>query len=76
MHEIRRIRLNRRLYTKDGRRIGNALATGCTISPIGVLYTVITDYGNTLKLTYKEVHKLFYLGTRAGKDHKNYVRTK
>lgn len=76
MHKIKHIRLNRRLLTKDGRVIGNAITTACESSPIGILYTVVTDYGNILKLTYDEIHEWFYLGQRAGKDHKNYVRTK
>lgn len=57
------------LYTKDGRRTGNAhivevdlnhtyVNTGITVD----LYTIITDAGNYICMTTEELHSAFYLG--------------
>ena len=46
------------LYTKDGRKTGNAIIG--EIYDDG-LYSIRTDYGNDCKLDIQEIRKLFYI---------------
>lgn len=49
--------VNTILHTKDGREIGNAIV----IKNEGNFNIVKTDYGNEVKLTDREIEKLFYV---------------
>lgn len=50
------------LYTKDGRRIGNAIVTGSyPHDKLGTVYFARTDFGNKVVLTEKEIHDEFYV---------------
>ena len=51
------LRVNKVLYTKDGRIMGNAFI----IDKTGSIYTIKTDYGNILALNEKQINELFYL---------------
>ncbi len=53
---MKQIKMNTILYTKDGRKIGNAIVTNI----IGNFYELKTDYGNSLKLNSQELRELFY----------------
>ena len=64
------IQINTTLRTKDGRKVGNAIVRhfhqGFSL--------IMTDYGNHMKLTERELNELFYIGKLAefGK-HKHYL---
>jgi hypothetical protein len=69
---------NRMLFTKDGRKTGNALIV-TRIEPEPSFpdyrYKIITDYGDEAILTMREICTLFYSTTpRADKTHKHYVK--
>lgn len=49
------------LYTKDGRSIGNARVTGAFDQGELRCYGIVTDFGNTAKLTAREIQSAFYL---------------
>lgn len=57
------LKINQVLYTKDGRRTGNAIiiyyheATPNTLET----WSLKTDYGNTLRLSEKEIFDWYYL---------------
>ena len=68
--------INTALYTKDGRRLGNALIVGYGRDPDGEpAYTVKTDYGNELKMTAEQIESTFYLGSVCSASHKHYRGT-
>jgi hypothetical protein len=49
------------LFTKDGRKTGNAIVTGKEfIDGFGEVYFCRTDFGNTLRLTTAELVRNFY----------------
>lgn len=54
------------LYTKDGRKIGNAVIIQIENSPaipeLGILATIMTDFGNVATLTTREIEGVFYIG--------------
>ncbi|MEA3212451.1 MAG: hypothetical protein QOE70_5508 [Chthoniobacter sp.] len=53
------------LHTRDGRKVGNAIVTRRKRHPVlGRLYAIETDFGNTAKLTLRELHELFHVGKR------------
>lgn len=55
------LNVNDKLYTKDGRKIGNAIVTKIRDhKDLGTLYLAITDYGNSCLLTLDEIETLFY----------------
>lgn len=58
------------LFTKDGRKIGNAIAKKS--QSVDDMYIVTTDYGNKARLTTAEIHEWFYIGDKAEPDHKHY----
>ena len=47
--------INTILYTKDGRKIGNAIVTGRE----GYYWEITTDYGNKVRLTSEKIDELF-----------------
>lgn len=51
------LNINQILYTKDGREIGNAIVH--EIHQSGNV-TIITDYGNHVRLTEDDLDSLFY----------------
>lgn len=59
------LELNTVLYTKDGRKIGNAIV----IKIDREIITIKTDYGNNLTMTYRDVEDLFYFDF----DNENFV---
>lgn len=72
-----KLKVNSILYTKDGRKIGNALiiATRNSEHIKEKIYDAITDYGNTLSLTKREVKEYYHKDVgKASKDHKHYVK--
>ena len=52
--------VNTPLFTKDGRRIGNAIIIGCNNDA----FQIKTDYGNEMTLTEEEIKQEFYLPTQ------------
>lgn len=63
------LELHRQLYTKDGRRLGNAFITkiGFTLASIADFkpepcYTVLTDAGSEVRMIESEIHEYFYIG--------------
>lgn len=56
------------LYTRDGRKTGNAICRSFNWErPI----VCVTDYGNIMRLTYQELTELFIIGDVAPDDHKH-----
>lgn len=50
-----------RLFTKDGRQIGNAIVRSVKHDQeLGLLHTIETDFGNTATMTRREVDELFF----------------
>lgn len=73
-----KLRFNTVLFTKNGTRIGNGIIVNI-FHHTGlkkIMYTVKTDYGNKVSLTEEEIHSSFFVGKRANKGHKNYIRKK
>ncbi len=64
-----KLKLNTTLYTKDGRRIGNAIVTG---SGDDVTH-IKTDYGNEASISRHVLKDLFWVGVVALSSHKNFV---
>lgn len=70
--------INTVLYTKDGRRLGNALIVGYDVyaqylsKPI---YIIKTDYGNELKMTAEQIESSFYVGSVCSASHKHFRGT-
>jgi PII-like signaling protein len=66
--ETIKLKKGMRLYTKDGRKIGNARITSSyifdikhpTVTPF-VVYRIKTDFGNKAELNADEIQSLFYL---------------
>lgn len=51
-----------RLFTKDGRKVGNGIVSEVEADEFGVVvYQVITDFGNTMSLTAGELNNLYWL---------------
>lgn len=77
-------KVNDILFTKDGRKIGNAVCINIETRTIPIIHTPVkvywlkTDYGNVIKLTeyefaYEPVTKRFYSTFgKASPDHKYY----
>lgn len=63
MERLTFIKDGTKLYTKDGRKIGNAAITEFYYHLYlnEVVVKIKTDYGNTAILTGNELDKLFYL---------------
>lgn len=66
---------NTLLYTKDGRKVGNAIVQSVRHRQEGLstLYSLKTDYGDIVELPLDGVKNLFYIGAQASNDHKNSV---
>ncbi len=74
LEDVKRYRMlkaNTILYTKDGRKIGNAIIT----KPEGAISHVKTDYGNSLKLTSDQIYDMFYIREYFDDHEKEYVET-
>lgn len=64
------LQVNALLFTRDGRKLGNAIV----VRAEGGTYDVLTDYGNLVrKLTRAEVAALWRAGCLADPDHKHFV---
>lgn len=59
---------NHILFTKDGRKTGNALVVDIE----GEQYIAKTDYGNVIRITEREMNELFYVGDKTDNTHKYY----
>lgn len=68
------ITLNTILYTKDGRKIGNALVYGSTITVQGKMYWIVTDDGINFLKSPGQLENLFYMkdAKLADKTHKHF----
>lgn len=69
--------INTVLYTKDGRRLGNALIVGYDVYDqySRPTYIIKTDYGNELKMTAAAIESNFYVGSVCSASHKHYRGT-
>ena len=68
--------INTVLYTKDGRRLGNALIVGYNRNhDCEPTYIIKTDYGNELRMTAERIESAFYVGSVCSKSHKHYRGT-
>lgn len=56
------IEVGRVLFTKDGRKIGNAIVLNIEQVEDAPIVTIETDFGNIVKLTEDEVVKDFHEG--------------
>lgn len=55
--------VGRALYTKDGRKIGNAIIVGIDEhDELGLVAEIRTDFGNTARMTRDELDARFYFG--------------
>lgn len=50
------------LCTKDGRRVGNGFIADIGYMQGDLIYTVITDMGNQMQLTVRELDELYWIG--------------
>jgi hypothetical protein len=56
------LKINQPLFTRDGRKIGNAIIIDKKWAEVpGEYFVIMTDYGNKARLTEKEIKSLFYL---------------
>lgn len=53
---MKELNVNSILWTKDGRKVGNAIVQKYE----GSIWTIKTDYGNILNLNIQEINELFY----------------
>lgn len=68
--------INTVLYTKDGRRLGNALIVRYAQDPYSKpTYVIKTDYGNELSMTAEQVESAFYVGSVCSASHKHHRST-
>jgi hypothetical protein len=51
-----KLEVNRVLFTRDGRKIGNAIISFVSVNEI----KIITDYGNTVTLNNEGIFELFH----------------
>lgn len=57
-------RVGKRLFTKDGRRVGNGIVTEVfehRLESMGTMCKVVTDFGNEMNLTYSELDHFYHL---------------
>lgn len=60
------------LCTRDGKRCGNAIISLVTVPPSAdceVYYHVITDMGNEMRLTLRELNEMFEVGPYINKEY-------
>ncbi len=58
------IEVGKRLYTKDGRKVGNGIVVGKhkhSFSNLGDVWKVETDFGNMMALTNTELIEFYHL---------------
>lgn len=68
--------INTVLYTKDGRRLGNALIVRYWQDLYSKpAYVVKTDYGNELTMTAEQIEGSFYVGSVCSASHKHFRGT-
>ena len=48
------------LFTKDGRKVGNAIITDEVLTSAGESFVIQTDYGSKAVLTTRELTDMFY----------------
>lgn len=58
-------RQQRALYTRDGRRVGNAIIFHVEDGERGSVYLIETDFGNRMRLSQSEILGLFWIGEPA-----------
>jgi hypothetical protein len=65
---------NTMLFTRDGRKIGNALVYGSTITAKGVTFYIVTDDRTIYLYTIPQLEPLFYMKDikPADRTHINY----
>lgn len=65
------IKLGTILYTKDGRKIGNAIVRDVFYrsSSETVFYVLVTDFGNQVVFNFNEINESFYIS----KDIQDYI---
>lgn len=68
------LKVNTLLYTKDGKKVGNAIIVEATKLENSAYYTVMTDYGKPLLFNAGEIHNLFLVGEVANEDHKHFTQ--
>ncbi len=71
------IKINTILYTKDGRKIGNAIVRKVSKMPGDItIYDIKTDYGHSILFTKEEIEGFFHIGNlrQANGCHKHYVK--
>lgn len=76
---IRKLVVNRILYTRNGARIGNAVIVAVNDGDGPALfsaptYTIRTDYGTTAKYTADQIDMAFTLGPMTPRNHKHAVK--
>lgn len=67
--------VNTVLYTKDGRKFGNAIIQEVMEIPEGTFYRAISDYGNGILINMNEIHEYFLIGAVADNSHKYFTTT-
>jgi len=76
------LQVNTILYTKDGRKTGNAIVVSDLKNQnqleldlsLGSAYIIKSDYGTEGILYEKEIREMFYIGQIADETHKYYRR--
>lgn len=65
--------INTVLYTKDGRKVGNALIVGVesSVTTPELVYHCITDYGALTKFWESDLERFFTIGQLCYDDHKH-----
>jgi len=70
-----KLSINDILFTRDGRKIGNAIVVGVIDSWWTYTVAIITDYGTRFTLTSGELKELFFSKTRkADSTHKHFQK--
>lgn len=60
------------LFTRDGRRCGNALISEVTVPPSAdceIYFHIITDMGNEMRLNIRELEEMFEIGNYVNKPY-------
>lgn len=63
-HYPPKIEAGKRLFTKDGRKVGNGIVVGeldHNLEGLGEVWVVETDFGNVLRLTVTELSEFYHL---------------
>ena len=57
---LKKLGINTVLFTKDGRKIGNAIIIGMVDITKDMLYIIKTDYGHITNLNFEDLNEFFY----------------